>query len=287
MNKSKGALLIARNNGQIDYVKQAVFLAKRIKTYLDIPTTIITDSIDYLKNSFDCSVFDNILEVDYVEGGNNRSYFDGSLAHKTAPFKNDIRDMAYDMSPYDETLLLDTDYIISNSLLKNCFDSENDFMLFKDSYDISKTRSEVEFQHISDYSIDFYWATVVFFRKTETNKVFFDLVKHIKKEWRHYRQVYQISSLLFRNDFAFSIAIHIMNGFEKGDFAKPLPSKHYYTIDRDLVYEIKGDQMLFLVEKKDYLGEYVPIRTKGMNVHVMNKISLERILNKEFADGKN
>lgn len=279
MKKTKGALLIARNNGHVDYVKQAVFLAKRIRKYLDIPTSVITDSVDYLKNSFDSSVFDEIIPIDYVQGSNNRLYFDGSLYHKTAPFKNDVRDSVYDLSPYEETLLMDTDYIISNSVLKNCFDSPYNLMLFKDSYDIAKTRNETEFQHISDYSVDFYWATVVFFRKTELNKTFFSLISHIRENWTHYRHVYQINSQLFRNDFAFSIAIHIMNGFEKGEFAKPLPGKHYYTIDKDVLWQLKDDSMLFLVEKKDYLGEYLPINVKGLNVHVMNKVSLERIIN--------
>ena len=45
---SKGALVFARNNAQVDYVKQAHFLAKRIKKYLNIGTTVVTDSKDYL-----------------------------------------------------------------------------------------------------------------------------------------------------------------------------------------------------------------------------------------------
>ena len=53
MSKNKkGVLIFARNNAQIDYIKQAHFLAKRIKEYLDLPTTIVTDSIDYLKNTY-------------------------------------------------------------------------------------------------------------------------------------------------------------------------------------------------------------------------------------------
>ena len=48
MNKTKGAFLIARNNSQVDYIKQAVFLAKRIRKYLGLPTTILTDGVDYL-----------------------------------------------------------------------------------------------------------------------------------------------------------------------------------------------------------------------------------------------
>ena len=278
MTVSKGAILIARNNGKLDYVKQAFFLAKRIKHYIGIPVSIITEDIDYLNDSFDSSIFDHIIPLEYTTTTNNRMFFDGTLAYKTASFKNDIRDEVYNLSPYEETLLLDTDYIISNDLLKSCFDSKENLMMFKESYDISKTRDETEFTYISDFSVEFYWATVVFFRKTPQNETFFNLVKHIKEYWNHYRRVYQIGSALFRNDFAFSIAVHIMNGFSPGNFASQLPGKHYYTIDKDILWSLTNDEMLFLIEKKDYLGEYYAVRTKGQSIHVMNKFSLERTI---------
>jgi hypothetical protein len=281
---NKGAFVIARNNGHIDYVKQAVFLAKRIKKYLDIPVTIATDSVDYLKNTFDVNIFDNVIQLPYTDGQNLRYFFDGSLSKKTASFKNANRANVYNLTPYDETLLMDTDYIISNDLLKSCFDSTSNFMLYKKSDDIAKVRNEDEFNTISNVSIDFYWATCVFFRKTETNKTFFDLVSHIEDEWNHYRRVYQIKSSLFRNDFAFSIAIHIMNGFQTGTFAQQLPGSMMYITDRDILWNIKDDKMMFLVEKKDYLGEYTAIKTKGQTIHVMNKSSLNRIIDEEFAN---
>ena len=281
---SKGAFLIARNNGHIDYVKQAVFLAKRIKKYLDIPVTVATDSVNYLKDTFDIEVFDQIISLDYTNQSNPRYFFDGALSKKTASFKNANRANVYDLSPYDETLLMDTDYVISNSLLKEVFDSSADFLIYKKSNDIAKVRDESEFDKISDTSVDFYWATVVFFRKTDTNRVFFDLIKHIEQEWNHYRRVYQINSGLFRNDFAFSIAVHIMNGFQAGNFAQQLPGSMMYTTDKDLLYKLDQDEMMFLVEKKDYLGEYTALKTKGQTIHVMNKQSLNRIIDEEFAN---
>ena len=180
-------------------------------------------------------------------------------------------------------MLLDTDYIISNDLLKSCFISEDDFSIYKNSTDIAQVRNEKEFEFISDTSVDFYWATCIFFRKNPVNKIFFDLVQHIEQEWDHYRRVYQITSTLFRNDFAFSIAIHIMNGFQKGKFAKEMPGKMMYTTDRDILWELDGDELMFLVEKKDYHGQYTPIRTKGQTIHVMNKFSLNRLIDKEIA----
>mgnify|MGYP000060347704 CR=1 FL=1 len=281
---SKGVFLIARNNIHIDYVKQSVFLAKRIKQYLELPVTIATDSVDYLESAFGTDDFDKVIGLEHVEESNSRYFFDGTLSKKTASFKNANRASVYDLSPYDETLLMDTDYIVSNSLLKSAFTSTADFLIYKKSNDVAKVRDESEFSKISDTSIDFYWATVVFFRKTATNKIFFDLIKHIEEEYNHYRRVYQITSPLFRNDFAFSIAIHIMNGFQSGDFAQQLPGSMLYTTDKDILWQLNNDKMMFLVQKKDYLGEYTAIKTLGQNIHVMNKISLNRIIDKEFAN---
>ena len=281
---SKGAFLIARNNGHIDYVKQAVFLAKRIKKYLDVPVTIATDSVDYLESTFGVADFDRVIRLENTQDSNLRYYFDGTLSKQTASFKNNNRASVYDLTPYNETLLLDTDYIISNDLLKSCFGSKSDFLIYKKSNDIAKVRDEKEFDTISDASVDFYWATVVYFKKNKANSIFFNLIKHIEDEWTHYRRIYQINSTLFRNDFAFSIAIHIMNGFQQGNFAKQLPGSMLYTTDKDILWQLKDDEMMFLVEKKDYLGEYTALKTSGQTIHVMNKASLSRIIDEEFSN---
>jgi hypothetical protein len=229
---SKGVLVIARNNNNIDYVKQAVFLAKRVKKYLNLPTSIITDNVAYLEKAFDKNIFDKIIKVDYEHKSNSRNFYDGGLASKTDTFKNSS----------------------------------------------SGTRNQKEFEFISDSGCEFYWATCVFFRKTDDNKLFFDLIKHIQEEWNHYRRVYQIQSNLFRNDFAFSIALHILNGFNKGSFCGEMPGKLLYITDQDILWNMNDENMLFLVAKKDYLGEYYAINTKDMNMHVMNKFSLSRII---------
>jgi len=281
---NKGVFLIARNNGHIDYVKQAVFLAKRIKRHLGVPVSVATDSVDYLVDTFGTDDFDKIISLEFTNDTNLRYFFDGSLSKKTASFKNSNRAGVYDLTPYDETIIMDTDYVVSNDLLKNCFESGSDFMIYKESDDIAKVRNEKEFKTISDTSVDFYWATVIYFRKTEANSIFFNLVKHIEQEWNHYRRVYQITSGLFRNDFAFSIAIHIMNGFQPGTFAQQLPGSMMYTVDRDILWNLNNDEMTFLVEKKNYLGEYTALKTSGQTIHVMNKQSLNRMIDQEFAN---
>ena len=275
---SKGVVVIARNNSNIDYVKQAVFLAKRVKKYLNLPTSIITDNITYLQDTFPLDTFDNVIELKWDESRNMRNFFDGGLSSKSDNFKNNSRSDVYDLTPYDETLLLDSDYVINNDLFLSCFDSEQDLLLYKESYDLNDTRNPKEFEYISDSGCEFYWATCVFFRKTPVNQMFFELIKHIKDEWNHYRRVYQIQSQLFRNDFAFSIAVHICNGFNKGNFVGKMPGKLYYTTDQDILWNMENENMMFLLAKKDYLGEYLPVRTKKLNMHVMNKFSLGRVI---------
>ena len=285
MSTNKGVLLFAQNNERIDYVKQAVYLAKRIKKFLNLPVSIVTDSEGYLKSQFGTDDFDEVIAQDSLSTKTHyrRMFYDGALSNVQASFKNTNRYMAYELSPYDQTLVIDTDYVINDTTLLSCFDSDHSLMMYRKSEDLSNTRDNREFLYVSDTSVDFYWATVVYFKKCKQNKLFFDLVKHVADEWTHYRRVYQINSTLFRNDFAFSIAAHIMNGFESGDFVKELPGTMLYTTDKDVLQQINGDSFIFLVEKPHYLGEYYIVNSKRRSVHVMNKHSLNRCIDQELS----
>jgi hypothetical protein len=276
---SKGFLLIAQNNSANDYVKQAVYCAKRIKQFCaNASVSIVTNSKNYLIENFESDLFDNIIQPNnFPEIVNNRIIFDGALSHKIVNWKNVGRDTIYDLTPYEETIVLDTDYIVSNDMLNNCFGSVNDIMMYKDSQYLGSTKTE-EFTRCADTSIDFYWATVIYFKKTPSVKLFFDLVKHIRENWFYYNSLYQINSPNFRNDFAFSIAIHTINSMHTGNFVAELPGKMYYIKDQDFCEKITDDKMIFLVGKKDHLGEYTLLSSKGMNVHVLNKASLERCI---------
>lgn len=280
---TRGILVFAQNNGQIDYIKQAYFLALRAKEYLDLPVTLVTDSSSHFGNFVDKSVFDQIVDVGFVQSVNKKRFYDGTMTRKNLAYKNNLRSRVYDLTPYDETLLLDTDVVISDTKFLSCFDINNDFQIYSRAFDLANFRDTSEFDYISETSVKFYWATCVFFRKTNENKIFFDLLKHIQEEWDHYHAVFQIKHQTFRNDHAFSIAIHIMNGYQRGDFAAEMPGKLFYTLDRDLLWELDKDSYLFLIEKENYIGEYTPLRFHGNTVHIMNKFSLNRIIDQELG----
>lgn len=269
-----GVLLFAYNNEKVDYIQQAQYLARRIGKYLNLPASLVTDTA----SSFDSSMFDKVIRADPAQY-TLKKYNNGSVNSQSLSFKNDTRVRAYDLSPYNETLLLDTDYIISDTVLKNCFGSTYEFMIYKDAFDLAGHRNYTEFDFISETGIKFYWATCVYFKKTEKNKIFFNLLQHIQVNWQHYRQVYQIVTPVYRNDHAFSIAIHIMNGFESDNFAKKMPGTMFYTTDKDIVCSINDATFTFLLEKENRLNEYVPATISNSSVHVMNKFSLAEIIN--------
>lgn len=264
-----GVLLFAYNNAQIDYVAQACFLAKRVKQYMNLPTSLVTDDKKRVEDYYDSSVFDEIIVLDNTRW-NKKTYADGTLSKKTLDFKNYNRTDAYDVTPYDNTLILDTDYIISNNLLASCFDSVNDLMMYSSAVDITGWRDTEEFRLVSETSIKFYWATCVFFRKNNKNRIFFDLLKHIKENYQHYRNLYQITSTVYRNDYAFSIAAKIVGG------VKELPGKMIYSTHNDVLEKITDSDIKVLVEKENRSGEYTLLKTSGLNLHVMNKFSLNR-----------
>lgn len=280
---SNGILLFAHNNSQIDYSNMAYIAAKFAKKNLKVPVSLVTDSgtLNWLennnilaKNEFDKIILTDDLKIKEIH---NRRFYDGSLSYKKANFKNNYRAMAYDLTPYSNTLVIDVDFLVVNDNLSSIWDSNSDFMINKKSVDLSKTRSTFEFERISDTGIDFFWATAFFFRKTYWTKTFFDLCQHIVENYNYYRFVYQINEPLLRNDYVFSIAIHIMNGFSNKTCPPPLPATIYYCLDKDELIKVKNStSFLFLIEKKDHLGEYVLTKTENLNIHIMNKFSINR-----------
>lgn len=271
---TQGAVIFAQNNGTIDYVKIATFSAKQLKHYLNVPVSLVTDSPEAVT---DTEVFDQIIVIN-SNTTQTKKFHDGTLSSKNLIWKNLSRSQIFELTPYDTTLVIDSDYVINSSVLLPAFDSNSNFQIYRTSLDLASWRNTSSFDRLNQYSIPFYWATVFVFKKDIVTQAFFNIIDNIKLNWEYYRLLYTIDSKVFRNDFAFSIAIHIMNNNTTGEFATDLPGNMTYILDRDLLVEISEDKMQFLVEKEGYYGEYTLVRTTGLDVHVMNKSSLLRVV---------
>ena len=273
-----GALIFAQNSARVDYVKLAVFAANQIKKHLNIPVSIITDSRGWLEQAYPDHPFDQIIDIEPKPEQQLKKFNDGSLYGTNVEWKNKERTSIYQLTPYDKTLVIDSDYIINSDILKSVFDSNHDLQIYRNSMDLAGWRDTSEFNRINSYTIPFYWATVFVFQKNIVMESFFNLVEYIKTNWDYFKLLYSIRSDTYRNDFSFSIAIHLLNEKQENNFAVELPGKMTYILDRDFLVNVKDNIMNFLVEKEKYLGEYTLVKTTGLDVHVMNKSSLNRYI---------
>ena len=58
-----GAVIFAQNNNSVDYVKMAAYSAQRVKQYLNIPVSIVTNSRGWLNKLELAPVFDKIIDI--------------------------------------------------------------------------------------------------------------------------------------------------------------------------------------------------------------------------------
>jgi hypothetical protein len=278
-----GVMLFAFNNSDVDYIKQAIYCAKRVKQYLNLPVQLITDAVDYIESTY--PFYKNYIDVvTYIPAPSNNSiktFNNGLYASKKLEWKNSARNDAYKLSVFDKTIVIDTDLLISNNKLLACFDTTEDFMI-ANHYNLVNQCAESSFDKVSDKSIPMYWATILYFIKSDTANTVFDLVSHIKENYNYYRTAYDITESKFRNDFAFSIAVHMMRGFENStEWPKQLPCDMWVSTDQDILVNV-NDNVIKLLTHRSY--DYLPVKLTDATVHVMNKFSLNSFIDKEFKN---
>ena len=283
---SRGVLMYAHNNSEIDYLKIACANALMVQKNLGVPVTLVTDEGTLgwgkkaLGEEFINSCFETVVEIkrDYLFN-NPRNFSDTSFSTKQLQFYNCNHWEAYELSPYDETLFIDCDYLIMSSALNNCWGSDHEVMIDHRIFSPADDKRPYT-KYIDDFGVRLYWATVIYFKKTEFAKSLFLMVKHIQENYRYYKDLYVFSNGMFRNDNAFSVAIHTLNGFvETTDSVVgnlPIPGL-LMSWDVDDIHSIPGiDDIVLYSEKSKNKGTYLLCRLKKTDVHIMNKWSINR-----------
>jgi hypothetical protein len=247
--KSRGVVLFAYNTDAVDYVAIANKAARLIKHTLDLPTTIITDSevVNNFKNT----------RVGY--------------ANQT-PWRNGGRYHAYELSPYDETILLDSDYLQLDRSLLTILDTTQDYRLIHNNHSPRQSMSG----NMGELSLDYVWATAVTFKRTEKTKLLFELVGRIQRNYGYYQKLYQITARNFRNDYAFAIANNILSGYTT-DKTNGVPWT-MLTFDRLISQiDIMPDKLIVREEAQAYV---IP----RQNIHIIDKDYLQSAGFSKFVD---
>ena len=167
---TKGVLLFANNNEQVDYVKQAIFCAKRVKKYTNLDVTLVTDSSEQLEQyKFYTKYIDKIITVPKAIESQQKKFFDGE-SYIYASWKNFSRTTCYDITPYDQTLVIDTDFILGSSSILKCFDTPHDFPINRYAFDPNTTRDNTELL-VSNTSIHVLGYCILFYKNRENKNI--------------------------------------------------------------------------------------------------------------------
>lgn len=282
---TRGVVLFGVNNTRVDYIRLAILAACFIKQNMPgVGICLITDEHSKLYyeglgkpplNKYFSHVV--LLPNKEEQFENTRAFRDTRYHSVEARFRNETRSSAYDLSPFDETILLDSDYLICNDVLNECWGSDEEIMINNQAMGLDHTRLEGPEFRLNPFGIRMYWATAIYFKKGEKAKLLFKLVEHIKDNWEFYKLTYDFPGALFRNDFAFAIAIHILNGFNpNGGYVTDLPDPVILTaLDTDQFFKIRNPKDLsFFMNDRTASWKFQVSRLKGLNVHCMNKLSL-------------
>ena len=260
-----GALIFAFNNEQTDYVGMAAWSADRIRRHLNIPTAVITNCTDQAR----LSNFDQVIYAYPISGGTR--YFDDYK--ETITWYNAGRTDAYSLTPWDQTLVLDADYVVCSSELKNVLDMPQDFACHRLAWDMSCIDYFEGLNRFGHHKFPMWWATVMMFRRGNTAQYIFDCMNMVKQNWTHYKDLYHIQGPQYRNDYALSIALGIVSGHTlKVDnipwsLASVLPEHELSQIGIDH----------FEIKYKDQ-GQSKKMDWKDMDFHAMGKKHLGDII---------
>lgn len=239
LEKSRGIVVFAVNTEHTDYVSIAQQTAKLASHTLGLPYKIITEA-----------------EIGDITWHNYRNDRD---TNQFVEWKNFGRNLAYELSPFDETLVIDADYVVLDHTLAKIFETDWNYLLQRQARSIND-------EHVSPVmgaqSLPYVWATVFAFRRNHKSKMFFDLVRRIQANYHYYRELFLVESQAYRNDYAFAMADVIVNGFCVSDAG--IPGALLNVLQPIDSITVKNNQLVIKDSQKAYV---VP----KMNLHITSK----------------
>lgn len=249
--KSKGVVVFAFNSATVDYVALADQTSLLTAKALGLPITLITDI-----NATPAFNYDQVIRVE-SQSGNFRTD-----SGEKVEWRNFGRYLAYEFSPYNETLLVDGDYLVLDNSLLKLFDQDFDYKLMHNS----QTPDGPQYKMMgTQAALPYVWATVVLFKKTEKAKQYFDLIGRIQRNYGYYKTLFNGQGS-YRNDYAFAIADIILNGYSIDEY-KGIPWAMTTIENKINNIEVKGS---FVIVRHEHRADVLA----KQNLHIMDKTYL-------------
>lgn len=255
-----GAVIFAYDNEAFDYVRMAEWAAANVRRHLGIPVALITDR----PTDRD---FDRVILHD--SPAQDRRWFDD--AKRSASWNNWSRPDAYDLTPWDRTLLIDADYVIASDQLQPLLHTSGDTFICHDrAQDVTGLNDFAALNRLGRYDWKLCWATVMIFDRHSHATAIFDSMKIIRRHWPHYQRIYHDRSRTYRNDHALTIALNIANGH--AGTADSIPWPLMTVMPEHTLTQIAADHYRLTFKNSHDRSCYVELR--GQDFHAMGKQSL-------------
>lgn len=261
---SQGALIFAFNNEHIDYIAMAAWSAKNIQKHLNLPVAVVTNDTNHAAK-YD---FDYVIESNPDKGGSR--YF--ADFKETATWYNAGRATAYELSPFEQTLLLDADYVITSDTLLQVMEMPQQFAAFNTSLDPTDENQPMD--TFGNPQLPMWWATVMMFRRGNVSQYIFDSMQMVRNNWMHYMQLFGINQSTYRNDYALSIALGILAGHEQSVHA--IPWSMINIMPEHKLKKLELDQYQIDFAGPD--GRPKSVMFGGLDFHAMGKKHLGDII---------
>ena len=170
---SKGFLLFAQNTDTVNYIEQAYALALSIKnTQQNITSVSLVTNSDVPETYR--RVFDQIIPIPYFKEVEN------------SPLEAHHRYQMYAASPYDETIVLDSDMLLSDDISSWWNYCSNYDVHFCSNITNYKLESVVDNVHrktfISNNLPNVYYA-LHYFKKSDTASEFYKILEFVINNW--------------------------------------------------------------------------------------------------------
>lgn len=169
---TKGVVVLAQNNENNDYVKQACLLAMSLSiTNSNTPISIVTD--DKVPSKYK-KLFDEIIPIPF-----------GDDATK-AEWKIENRWKIFHVSPYDETIVMDTDMLVLQDI-SNWWKFLEDYEMFfttnVNTYRNERVETSYYRKTFIANDLPNIYTGFYYFKKCDTSLKFFEWLELIVKNW--------------------------------------------------------------------------------------------------------
>jgi hypothetical protein len=229
---SRGYVILAQNTESVDYVKCAEILASSIRRVMPSSNiSLITDDVD---NS---EFFDKVIALPYGDLAPNSQW----------KLINDWQ--VYEASPYEHTIKLEADLYIPSSI-EYWWDvlSQQDVVVSTTIRNFKQDISDVRYYRsfIDQNKLPDCYNALTYFKKSDTAKQFFEVVKTIFENWPEFRKILKCKiDEEATTDWVYALACHIVG-----------PEKTIMPLFTEMSM-VHMKQMINLLKTEDWTNELV------------------------------